>query len=250
MYAVLGATGNTGQCLLEVLLQNPGTKVNAYCRSKEKLLDQSSAAIKDGTIRIFEGSLGDIDLLTECLRGTRAAFLVVAGTGNMPGCCIARETAQHALTAVKRLKVQDEPLPKLILLSSASLDHALMPNAPRFLLKILWAAFSNRYEDIRQAEDLLRAQHDLVSSTFVRPGALSHDTQKGHWLSTKVAKGPLSYMDLAAGMVEIAQNDRFDMKGVAVNPRDQNVAFPWQAPMMLIKGLIVHFLPWTYHYLH
>lgn len=40
-YAVLGATGSTGQAILNILLQSPKNTVNAYVRSKAKLLKLS-----------------------------------------------------------------------------------------------------------------------------------------------------------------------------------------------------------------
>ena len=62
---------------------------------------------------------------------------------------------------------------------------------------------------LRDAEDfLLSKQNDsLVTATFVRPGAPSHDTQKGHYLSLEKAEMPLSFLDLTVGMLEIAQDE-------------------------------------------
>ncbi|KAK4962281.1 hypothetical protein LTR66_012729, partial [Elasticomyces elasticus] len=216
-YAVLGATGNVGQALLKVLLQSPENHIHAYCRSKQKLVKLLPSITDNKQIDVFEGNLRDIELLVNCLSGTRAVFLAVALTENQPGCTIAQDTAYVVVSALERLKSKNERLPKLIVLSSASLDHRLMPDSPGFLLNTLYCAFSNVYDDLNEAEKFLRSKDSLVTATFVRPGALCSDTQKGHVLSMQSATMPLSFLDLAAGMVEIADadGDRYDMKGVA-----------------------------------
>ncbi|KAK4985846.1 hypothetical protein LTR50_005700 [Elasticomyces elasticus] len=218
-YAVLGATGNIGQALLKVLLQSPGSQIHAYCRSKQKLMKLLPNITDNKQVDVFEGNLDDIELLVNCLSGTRAAFLAVALTENQPGCTIAQDTAHIVVSALERLKSKNERLPKLIVLSSASLDHQLMPGSPEFLLNTLYRAFSNIYDDLKEAEKFLRSKDSIVTATFVRPGALCSDKQKGHVLSMESAKMPLSFLDLAAGMVEIADadGDRYDMKGVAIS---------------------------------
>ncbi|KAK4994287.1 hypothetical protein LTR66_005655 [Elasticomyces elasticus] len=218
-YAVLGATGNIGQALLKVLLQSPDSQIHAYCRSKQKLMKLLPNITDNKQVDVFEGNLDDIELLVKCLSGTRAAFLAVALTENQPGCTIAQDTAHIVVSALERLKSKNERLPKLIVLSSASLDHQLMPGSPEFLLNTLYRAFSNIYDDLKEAEKFLRSKDSIVTATFVRPGALCSDKQKGHVLSMESAKMPLSFLDLAAGMVEIADadGDRYDMKGVAIS---------------------------------
>ncbi|KAL2071179.1 hypothetical protein VTL71DRAFT_12414 [Oculimacula yallundae] len=128
-----------------------------------------------------------------------------------------------------------------------------MSSLPAFVLDILYRANSYIYDDLREAEKYLRSEQNstLVSATYVRPAALSHDDQKGHYLSTSAAEMPLSFLDLAAGMVEIAQDEggRWDTKGVAVCPKAKDVSFPRDAPLLLLKGLLFHFLPWTYRFL-
>ncbi|EON65066.1 hypothetical protein W97_04301 [Coniosporium apollinis CBS 100218] len=250
-YAVLGATGNVGQALLKVLLQSPDSQIHAYCRSKQKLTKLSPGITENKQVNVFEGNLDDIELLVNCLSGTRAVFLAVAQTENQPGCTIAQDTAHVVVSALERLESKNERLPKLIVLSSASLDHRLMSDSPKFLLNTLYRAFSNIYDDLQEAEKFLRLKDSLVTATFVRPGALCSDMQKGHVVSMESAKMPLSFLDLAAGMVEVAEEDgdRYDMKGVTVSPTAKDVSFPWDAPLGLLRGLLFHFLPWTYRFL-
>lgn len=80
------------------------------------------------------------------------------------------------------------------------------------------------------------------------PGGLVHDTQKGHALSLVREQSPLSYLDLAAGMVEVADSgDTYHMRNVAVLPTGKDVKFPYASLWEVVKGLFAHYLPWTYH---
>ncbi|KAK0102315.1 hypothetical protein ONS95_005938 [Cadophora gregata] len=128
-----------------------------------------------------------------------------------------------------------------------------MSSTPGIILNILYRANSYIYDDLRVAEKFLLSKENesLVRATFVRPGALAHDAQKGHYLSLEKAEMPLSFLDLAAGMLEVAEDEkgRWIGKGVAVSPTAKDVPFPWEAPLFLFTGLLFHFLPWTFRYL-
>lgn len=81
------------------------------------------------------------------------------------------------------------------------------------------------------------------------PGGLCHDSQKGHILSLETEKTPLSYLDLAAGMIEVADaGDEYHMKNVSVLPTGTNVKFPFESLWEVVKGLLAHYFPWTYKY--
>lgn len=250
-YAVLGATGNVGQSVLQSLMEN-NREIHAYCRSKEKLEKLSPKIAKASNVEVFEGSLSDSELLADCLRGTRAAFLAIAPSGNQPGCSVAQDTAHKVISALEKLKAShpNERLPKLVVLSSASTEHRLMYDSPKIFLSILYRAFSNVYDDLKVAEQYLRSKDSLVSATFIKPGALSFDSPKGHAVSFDHAVTPCTFSDLGSGMLEVADDDtgRYDMKSVAINSTGK-VAFPLQAPLMMIRGLIVHFLPFMYRFL-
>lgn len=252
-YAVLGATGNTGLSLVRVLLQSPEKKqINAYCRSSTKLLHLRPEAISNSNVHIFEGRLDDSKVLVNCLRGTRAAFLAVAQSDNVPNCTIARDTARSVITALRALREEDTVLPKLIVLSSASLEPRLSNDVPRWVHTMLYWAASHVFKDLEQAEALLRDEQSWITgTTWIKPGGLSKDTQKGHAVSKDMSKTPLSYLDLAAGMIEVADDDSrcYAMCNVAVVPTANNVAFPWDAPVALVRGLLFHFFPWTYRLL-
>ncbi len=250
-YAILGATGSTGGALLNVLLQRSNIQIHVYCRSKQKLSKQFPGIEDNKGVKIFAGRLDDTELLTGCLSGTRAAFHAVAVNHNRPGCSVSMETSKLLITAMKELKAKGERLPKLIVLSSSSTEHRFVEQVPKIFEAILYWAFSYVYDDLKEAETFLRSHGDLVSSSFVKPSALSHDTQKGHSISMTISKGPMSFLDLAAGMVEIGDDNdgKYDMQSVTVNPTANNVAFPWMAVGDIFRGVIIHFLPWTYRFM-
>lgn len=253
-YAVLGATGNTGQALLHVLLQSPNNHIHAYCRSKSKLERVCSVSAGNKHVRAFEGSLEDVSLLADCIRGTRAVFLAVAIIDNMPGCTIAIDTARVVVAALEKLRTESgarAKLPKLIVLSSASLEESFCGDVPALVHRVLSTAVSNLYKDLAEAESFLRAEQSWISTTFIKPGGLVHDKQKGHQISMTTAKTPLSFLDLAAGMVEVADSDdgQYDMKNVSVLAAATDVVFPWDGIYFVCTGLLFHFFPWTYHYL-
>lgn len=260
-YAVLGATGNTGRALVEVLLQTPEIQVNVYCRSRIKFCRLFPSGAKNSRIRIFEGPLSDACLIADCLRGTCSAFLAVAVADNMPGCTVARDSARTVVAALRTLeaeksspgakpRVPDAALPRLVVLSSASLEPRFSGDVPPFVHTILDTCVSHLYKDLAEAELFLRSQHEWLSCIFVKPGGLVHDERRGHAVSTTTAKTPLSYLDLAAGMVEIAESEvgQYDMKNVSVVPTAEQVAFPWAGVYYAFTGLLYHFIPWSYRF--
>lgn len=252
-YAVMGATGGVGRSLVQVLLQSPENRINAYCRSRAKLHRLCPETIKSDEVRVFEGRLDDVSLIADCLRNTRAVFLAVSVPDNMPGCTLARQAASVTVAALRQIRVEDGPdarLPKVILLSSASLEEKFTGDVPAFVHWLLDRAVSHLYEDLTAAEAFLREQESWLCTVFVKPGGLVHDRQGGHEVSTTTAKTPLSFLDLAAGMVEVADDvkGQYDMKSVSVIPTGK-VSFPWDCVYYGMTGLLYHYMPWTYRYL-
>ncbi|KAI9648483.1 hypothetical protein NHQ30_003117 [Ciborinia camelliae] len=124
VYAVLGPTGNCGTPLIQNLLTQTSTKINAYCRNKSKLLRLISEVKDRKQVYVFEGSIKEA-LLKHCLKGSRAAFLIVFTNDNIPGRHLGQDTATsvfHALEGLKQTEVLK--MPQLVLLSSATInDH-------------------------------------------------------------------------------------------------------------------------------
>ncbi|KAL9111228.1 MAG: hypothetical protein Q9227_004306 [Pyrenula ochraceoflavens] len=274
-YAVLGSTGNTGTALIQNLLQRPSTQIRAYCRNKAKLLrflPEIHSGNNSARVDIVEGSIQDTALLAKCVQGCRAVFLVVSTNNNVPGCRLSQDTAASVIRALETLRqsavqqqqqqqdstINDEEkkrevkMPKLVLLSSATIDPHLSRHTPRFLHKILLLSASNVYADLRVAESLLRAQSAWLTTIYIKPGALSLDKQRGHVLSLDKEESPLSYLDLAAAMIEAADDGegRWDGRNVGVCNGDGGRAkFPWGTPLCILMGLVCYFWPGLYPYL-
>ncbi|KAB8227143.1 oxidoreductase tpcG [Aspergillus alliaceus] len=235
-YAILGATGNCGTALIDNLLRTDDAKVNAYCRSKTKLIQKVPTVTNNKRVNVYEGSIYDIDLLTECIRGTRAIFHVVTTNDNVPGCHVGVDTAKSIIAAIEKLKFHGQisaPLPKTLLLSSGTIDDHLSRHMPWWFRPILRTAASHVYEDLRRTEVYLRQQQDLVPMIFVKPGGLALDAQRGHELNLDHDESFVSYLDLAAGMIEAAddQEGKYDMKNVSVVNTNGSAKFPSGTPL-------------------
>ena len=97
-YAVLGATGVTGQALLNILLESPKNTVNAYVRSKAKLLKLFPQHQGNDNLRIFEGPLTDVEVIADCITNTSAVLSVLGAPDNEPGIHVGQDAA-HSIVA-------------------------------------------------------------------------------------------------------------------------------------------------------
>jgi hypothetical protein len=134
-------------------------------RSRSKLEKLYPSLASKPNIKVFEGSISDQNTLCACLTGTRAVFLTVAVKANIPGCTISIDTAKAVVAALETLKEKDEKFrtPRLVVLSSASLDDRFWRGVPRILHTIMHSAAFYIYEDLKVAEKYLREQEDWLS---------------------------------------------------------------------------------------
>jgi len=254
-YAVLGSTGNCGSALVQNLLELSNIKVNAYCRNRNKLYRLLPDLVDNKRVDVFEGSINDVDLIANCIRGCRAVFMTVTTNDNVPGCRVSEDVARSVITALEKMKkAKNLPgmmMPKLVLLSSATIDDHLARSIPWWFRPIILRAASNVYDDLRRTEDFLRAQSDWVSTIFIKPGGLSIDIRRGHKLSLDEEDTFISYYDLAAAMMEAADDPegQYDMKNVGVKHDGQGAKFPPGTPKTILMGLIRHFFPFLHEYL-
>jgi len=255
-YAVLGSTGNCGSALIQNLLQSPHNKIHAYCRNQAKLHRLLPEVVDNKRVQVFQGSMHDVELMAHCVRDTKAVFLVLTTNDNIPGCRLSQDSATVVIQALQKIKAASDPglkLPKLVLLSSASLDDHLARDMPRWLRPLMLAAASHVYQDLRLTEDFLRSHADWVSSIFIKPAGLSPDISRGHRLTLDEEESFVSYLDLAAGMIEAAADEegRYDGRNVSVVNRTRGVGakFPSGTPMTVLLGLLRHFFPWLHPYL-
>ncbi|KAI1113090.1 putative NAD-dependent epimerase/dehydratase [Nemania sp. NC0429] len=255
-YAVLGSTGNCGSALIRNLLKSPKNKVKAFCRNEAKLRRVVPETVNNKQVEVFAGSIYDVELVTELVRGTRAVFLLITTNDNVPGCRVSVDSSASVVAALQKIKDESEPgvkLPKLVLLSSATIDDHLARNMPGWFRPIMLTAASHVYHDLELAEQFLRSQSDWVSTIFIKPAGLSVDIQRGHRLTLDEEESFISYADLSAGMLEAAedQEDRYDGRNVGVVNKTRGVGakFPSGTPMCILMGLIRHFAPWLHPYL-
>ncbi|KAI0192436.1 hypothetical protein F4808DRAFT_475810 [Astrocystis sublimbata] len=260
-YAVLGSTGNCGTALIKNLLScRPNAQIRAYCRNRMKLLRLLPEIESSSQVAIFEGSIQDVELLTKCISDCHAVFLVISTADNIPGLRASQDTAAsviRALDGLRQTQTQTQApnatkaLPRLVLLSSALLDDQLASGTPWLLRWVLHLSASNVYADLEVTERMLRAQRDWLTTVFVKPGPLSLDVQRGHALSMEPEGRPLSYLDLAAAMIEAADEEegRYDMRNIGVANTNGAAKFPRGTPMTIVVGLISHFFPFLFPYL-
>jgi hypothetical protein len=89
-YAVLGSTGNCGTALIQNLLKSPNNQINAYCRNVAKLHKLIPQVIDNKDVKVFSGSITDVELMEACVRDTQAVFMVATTNDNIPGCHVSQ----------------------------------------------------------------------------------------------------------------------------------------------------------------
>ena len=246
-YAILGATGQTGRALVTVLLQSPKNNINVYVRSKAKWESLRPDVSGVEQVQVFHGDIHDVPLIAHCVSGVSAIFSVVASNENTPYLRVAQGTAQVVVAALCHLRALDPAakLPKIVVLSSSAINPHLCRHQPAWLHWLLRNAFNNVYGDLALAEDYLRLHRSWLNVTFIQPGGLVHDAQKGHAISLEREKTFLSYLDLAAGMVEVADvGPTYDWMGVSIVPTANDVKVHWKVLLEIVEGLLWHFMPW------
>lgn len=260
-YAIFGATGTIGSLLMqEILHSSSNATVHAFCRSREKLLRCIKSENHKERVKIFEGSLDDIQLMQDCIKEANVIVLSVAPKGNIPNNHLVENTTKNIIKAVQSLK--SIKADRIILVSSAGTEHRFMhSNSSALFLAILDRALYYVYRDLEAAEKVLRANESLIASTYVKPSALSHNfgynpyreplAKKEYKLDFQTANFPCSYLDFVHGIMEIAgeTSDVYVNKSVATNSIGK-VSFPFEAPVHLFVGLLVYYLPflctWIY----
>lgn len=253
-YAILGATGNTGSALIQNLLRTPNAKVHAYCRNKAKLLHILPELQDNKRVEVFEGSIHDEELMANCIRNCRAVFLTVTTNDNVPGCRLSQDSTGTVIRALEKIKQQSGPglrLPKLVLLSSATIDEHLNRHMPKWFTPIMKTAASHVYRDLIATEQMLRAEQDWLTTIFIKPGGLSADVQRGHKLTLDDQESFISYLDLGAAMIEAVDNPDgfYDMRNVGVLNTGGSAKFPPGTPLCIIVGLLRNFFPWLHPWL-
>ncbi|KAK5109666.1 hypothetical protein LTR62_006788 [Meristemomyces frigidus] len=250
-YAILGATGNCGRSLVQVLAQQEKTTIHALVRSKTKLYNFFPALKDNPKLKVFKGDITNLETIKNCIQDTTAVFQTVAAATNEPGCSIAQDTAKAVLAALERLRLERpaSALPLVVVLSSSSTSEYLTRQSPWLLHFLIWRAAYYVYIDLIEAEKIFRAAKG-VRGVFMKPGGMVHDTPHGHELSTEREETFTAWLDLAAGMVEVAgaEDGRWVGREVSVVPKRPGTRIEWRVPQILVSGLLIYYFPWTYPY--
>lgn len=258
-YAILGATGQTGGSVLQVLTtERPDVNVNCLVRSRPKLERMRPEVVGSPNVRVFEGQINNIPLLTDCIRGTSAVFMCVAHPDNKPHLRIARDQAEAVVAALERLRAeqqqQQQPSPKLpllVVLSSAETDEPrFCAGIPWPVRRLLFAANWWIYTDLIAAERYLRERSGWVDAVFVKPGGISTDVRRGHVLSAEGSQTFVSFLDVAGGMVQCAGEGPGRWAGGCVSVLSRGKArVEWANGPLLLRNMACTWVPWLYPWL-
>lgn len=249
-YAILGATGATGHRILEHLMTSPENRINVYVRSKPKLEGMFPGITSEPNVHIFEGDMKDVSLISRCVAAVSAVFSTIAITENAPKTSIAEDTARMVVAALRKIRDEDAQarLPRVLVLSSCTINEHLVRRMPRPAHWITHCAFRHIYDDLERAEAYYRQNEDWLNVVFIQPGGLAEAEQTGHELSTDTFGSRfLSFGDLAAGMIEVADaGEKYDWKGVAVVPKGKGAGLQLSVLRAIIHGLSLYCFPWLY----
>ncbi|ROT34554.1 putative NAD-dependent epimerase/dehydratase [Sodiomyces alkalinus F11] len=255
-YAILGGTGNCGSGLIQNLLRSSDADINVYCRNEAKLYAMLPETANNKRVKVFAGSIQDVKLMENCIRGTKAVFMTVTTNDNIPGCSLSQDTASSVIQALQNIRAASPDTfmaPKMVLLSSATIDDHLARHMPFWFRPIMLTAASHVYRDLRLAEEYLRRQEDWVTTIYIKPGGLSLDIQRGHQLNFDEEESFISYLDLSAAMIEAADDEQgqYDNRNVSVvnKKRGQGAKFPRGTPKCIMVGLCRHFFPFAHNWL-
>lgn len=254
-YAILGATGQVGSSIYTVLARDPSNTIHVYVRSEKRLAQIVPDASKNPNVKVFQGQVDDVDKLAACIAyPVTAVFSCLAASRSIPGTNIALDTAHSTIAALMQLRLENEAakLPRLLVISSSSVNEHLSRKISPFVHKLVLRAFYHVYEDLRLAEAYYRLHKRWMTAIFVQPSGLAHDVESGFSITDDaVGLDFLSFIDLAAGFVQIAKDANtnadymYDWKGVAVIPVGKG-AKNGAPPLAVLEGLIYYYMPITY----
>ncbi|KAL3418420.1 afli avfa cytochrome p450 monooxygenase [Phlyctema vagabunda] len=252
-FAILGATGATGQQIVRCLLQSPDNSLHLYVRSRSKLLKIFPGIQDNDSVHIFEGSMNDIELVASCIASTKAVFSVLASNDNTPGMTIARDSAATILSAFRAINEKDRSakLPRVVVLSSASVNAVMYQNEPWYIHFIVYRAFWHVYKDLENAERLYaEASADgtlALDVRFIHPGALIVGDRSGKVnLSKDKNSAIVTYGDLALGMVQAGENSNLEANNLGITVAGNQLSMPPGLPLIVLQGLLWTYLPWLH----
>jgi len=248
--ALLGATGNTGRMVLEKLLDSSDASalgINIYVRSRAKLERIFPSLAGDTRLKVFEGSIRDERVIENCLTGVGTIICTLGENENIPGVTVLEDFARATINALSTLQSKkSSPKPRLIMLSSATMNPRFAAARPALLHWMIRTAFDKPYNDLIKAQEMLLAVPEILLVTLVQPNALVEEKSTGCVVSTEFAHMACSYEDLAVGFVHIcASTSLKNLSCIGVSSaRAEKVML--YAPFVLgkvFRGLAFQFIP-------
>lgn len=212
-YAVLGATGQTGSELVKLLLPT-SNHLNIYARSASRLAAKLPSLSSAENVTTFIGDLNDARLLDSCLADVDVIFSTVAQNQNEPGCSIAQRTATAIVQSLERLQSTGaKKCPVLIFLASSAIGHT-----GQRLIWLLHLINYHVYTDLENAIAYLRS-NSWLPLIIAAPGGLIQGQAHKVELTEEMGSDMGTYMDLATGMMMMAEDGRWVGKqvGMVVN---------------------------------
>ena len=203
---ILGASGRTGRLLVERALGH-GHRVTALVRSGSAFL------IEHPNLRVVTGDVLRPDTLPDALAGCDLVISLVAPRPRKSGDVYTEGMRNLANAAIAA------GVSRLIAVSAegAGVNSSALPLGYRFVRRI--PVVSRLYPAIALMESGLTARDDL-DWTVVRPAILTNRTPAGTYrvVEGSVVPGGLSISraDLAAFLLDVAENGRFIRRIVAI----------------------------------
>ena len=205
--AILGATGRTGQHVVEQALER-GHEVTVFARSPQKL-----EAFREH-ITIIEGDVQEAGAVEEAIAGADAVISVLGPTENKPDYQVTRGT-RHILDAMKQHGVD-----RLVISAGAGVgDPKDEPRLFNKLINVLLKLFSRHvYEDMKRTVAAVRDSD--VDWTIVRVPMLTDNAPKGEVKAGYVGEGMgprITRADMASFMLDQVSDDAYLHQAPAIS---------------------------------
>lgn len=216
--AILGATGGTGSATIRTLLSNGSSdfRLHLFVRSLAKLQSLFPHIHSERHVKIFEGTLSDIECVKKCLDGAKFIVCAIGENKNRPGMHMVRDAARTITNALAQLKehAPEWRKPHVTMLSSATVNERFLADSSPILHWLLLNAHNHIYSDVVAGEAILKESPSLLSVTIVQPPMIFEGEPSGYIISTESIQPAISYSDLGAAMAEVAAEDGY--RGIRV----------------------------------
>ena len=191
--ALFGATGGTGQQLLEQAIKS-GHQVTALVRDPAKLERKNSA------LTVIAGNVlqpADVD---KVVSGADAVICSLGNTSNNPDMMVTQGT-RNIIDAMQRLNVR-----RLLVVSSLGVGDS-KDQVPFFFKVLMKTALRKTMEDKEAQEAAVRASR--LDWTIVRPGGLTNDPPTGTYrVGADLTAGRITRADVADFILkELTRNE-------------------------------------------